>query len=194
MKKKTIVSIFITIAISTATFYGGLYYGVVKTESVFEELLKEFKDISEKVHTFAEVSDPKNVRFYVSELHRILDDITFLNNLVRSGQLSDESFNIFGSKLDDVNDNVSSLRNELYDEMESLRLSLTVKMDDKVYGLKEDVITNRKHDRSNVISKFGDVNSKLDLLQRKLDEVNTDMKDVKDSKYGKKIFKQLQEK
>ena len=84
MKKKTIVSIFITIAISTATFYGGLYYGVVKTESVFEELLKEFKDISEKVHTFAEVSDPKTVRFYVSELHRILDDITFLNNLVRS--------------------------------------------------------------------------------------------------------------
>ena len=190
MKKKTIVSTFITIAISTATFYGGLYYGVVKTESVFEE----FKDISKTVHTFAEVSDPETVRLYISELHRILDDITFLNNLVSSGQLADESFNIFGSKLDDVNDNISSLRNELYEEMESLRLSLTVKMDDKVYGLKEDVITNRKHDRSNVISKFGDVNSKLDLLQRKLDVVNTDMKDVKDSKYGKKIFKQLQEK
>ena len=129
MKKKTIVSTFITIAISTATFYGGLYYGVVKTESVFEELLKEFKDISKTVHTFAEVSDPETVRLYISELHRILDDITFLNNLVSSGQLADESFNIFGSKLDDVNDNISSLRNELYEEMESLRLSLTVKMD-----------------------------------------------------------------
>ena len=108
MKKKTIISIFITIVVSTATFYGGLYYGVMKTESVFEELLKEFKDISEKVHTFAEVSDPKTVRLYISELHRILDDITFLNNLVSSGQLADESFNIFGSKLDDVNDNISS--------------------------------------------------------------------------------------
>ena len=194
MKKKTIVSIFITIAISTATFYGGLYYGVVKMESVFDELLEEFRDISDTVHTFAEVSDPKTVRFYVSELNRILDDITFLGKMVESGQLADESLNIFGSKLDDVNDNVSSLRTELYKEIESLRLSLTVKMDDKVYGLKEDVITNRKHDRSNVISKFSDVNSKLDLLQRKLDEVNIDMKDVKDSKYGKKIFKQLQEK
>ena len=194
MKKKTIVSIFITIAISTATFYGGLYYGVMKMESVFDELLEEFRSISDTVHTFAEVSDPKTVRFYVSELHRILDDITFLNNLVRSGQLADESLNIFGGKLDDINDNVSSLRTELYKEIESLRLSLTVKMDDRVYGLKEDVITNRKHDRSNVISKFSDVNSKLDLLQRKLDEVNIDMKDVKDSKYGKKIFKQLQEK
>ena len=194
MKKKTIVSIFITIAISTATFYGGLYYGVMKMESVFDELLEEFRSISDTVHTFAEVSDPKTVRFYVSELNRILDDITFLGKMVESGQLADESLNIFGSKLDDVNDNVSSLRTELYKEIESLRLSLTVKMDDKVYGLKEDVITNRKHDRSNVISKFSDVNSKLDLLQRKLDEVNIDMKDVKDSKYGKKIFKQLQEK
>ena len=184
MKKKTIVSIFITIAISTATFYGGLYYGVVKTESVFEELLKEFKDISEKVHTFAEVSDPKTVRFYVSELHRILDDITFLNNLVRSGQLSDESFNIFGSKLDDVNDNVSSLRNELYDEMESLRLSLTVKMDDKVYGLKEEVVT----DRNTVLSKLHDINRQLEALEDMTNEISADVDTIKNSKYAKKIW------
>ena len=184
MKKKTIISIFITIVVSTATFYGGLYYGVMKTESVFEELLKEFKDISEKVHTFAEVSDPKTVRLYISELKRILDDITFLNNLVSSGQLADESFNIFGSKLDDVNDNVSSLRNELYEEMESLRLSLTVKMDDKVYGLKEDVVTGRKA----VLSKLNGINIRLDALEDMVSELSTDVDTIKNSKYGKKIW------
>jgi len=86
--------------------------------------------------------------------------------------------------VEEVDDRLIMLREEMYKELESLRLSITVKTDDKVYGLKEEVITDRK----TVLFKLHDINNQLDKLQGKLEKTNTDVQTVKDSKYGKKIW------
>ena len=72
----------------------------------------------------------------------------------------------------------------MYKELKSLQLSITVKTDDKVYGLKEEVVTDRKA----VLSKLGDVNRRLDALEVMVSELSTDVDTIKNSKYGKKIW------
>jgi hypothetical protein len=165
-------------------FWAGMYYSMEKLSQEIEKWSSEYEQVSSNLSLYMEVADPQTVRFYVKELNKILDDITFLNNLVKSGQLADESLVVYASMVEDVDDRLIMLRKEMYEELESLRLSITVKTDDKVYGLKEDVVTGRKA----VLSKLNDLNSQLDMFQRKLEKTNTDVQTVKDSKYGKKIW------
>ena len=165
-------------------FWAGMYYSMDKLSQEIEKWSSEYEQVSSNLSLYMEVADPQTVRFYVKELNKILDDITFLNNLVRTGQLAEDSFAVYESMVEDVNDRILMLRVEMYDELESLRLSITVKTDDKVYGLKEDVVTGRKA----VLLKLNDLNSQLDMLQRKLEKTNKDVQTVRESKYGKKIW------
>ena len=103
---------------------------------------------------------------------------------MRSGQIADESLVVYASMVEDVDDRLIMLREEMYKELKSLRLSITVKTDDKVYGLKEEVVTDRKA----VLSKLGDVNRRLDALEVMVSELSTDVDTIKNSKYGKKIW------
>ena len=165
-------------------FWAGMYYSMDKLSQEIEKWSSEYEQVSSNLSLYMEIADPETVRFYVKELNKILDDITFLNNLVRTGQLAEDSFAVYESMVEDVNDRILMLRVEMYDELESLRLSITVKTDDKVYGLKEDVVTGRKA----VLLKLNDLNSQLDMLQRKLEKTNKDVQTVRESKYGKKIW------
>ena len=165
-------------------FWAGMYYSMDKLSQEIEKWSSEYEQVSSNLSLYMEVADPQTVRFYVKELNKILDDITFLNNLVRTGQLAEDSFAVYESMVEDVNDRILMLRVEMYDELESLRLSITVKTDDKVYGLKEEVVTGRKA----VLLKLNDLNSQLDMLQRKLEKTNKDVQTVRESKYGKKIW------
>ena len=165
-------------------FWAGMYYSMDKLSQEIEKWSSEYEQVSSNLSLYMEIADPETVRFYVRELNKILDDITFLNNLVKSGQLADESLVVYASMVEDVDDRLIMLRKEMYEELESLRLSITVKTDDKVYGLKEDVVTGRKA----VLLKLNDLNSQLDMLQRKLEKTNKDVQTVRESKYGKKIW------
>ena len=161
-----------------------MYYSMEKLSQEIEKWSSEYELVSSNLSQYMEVADPQTVRFYVKELNKILDDITFLNNLVKSGQLADESLVVYASMVEDVDDRLIMLREEMYDELESLRLSITVKTDDKVYGLKEEVVTDRRA----VLSKLGDVNRRLDALEEMISELSTDVDTIKNSKYGKKIW------
>ena len=168
-------------------FWAGMYYSMEKLSQEIEKWSSEYEQVSRNLSQYMEIADPQTVRFYVKELNKILDDITFLNNLVKSGQLADESLVVYASMVEDVDDRLIMLREEMYDELESLRLSITVKTDDKVYGLKEEVVTDRRA----VLSKLGDVNRRLDALEVMVSELSTDVDTIKNSKYGKKIWLSL---
>ena len=165
-------------------FWAGMYYSMEKLSQEIEKWSSEYEQVSNNLSLYMEVADPQTVRFYIRELNKILDDITFLNNLVKSGQLADESLVVYATMVEDVDDRLIMLREEMYDELESLRLSITVKTDDKIYGLKEDVVTGRKA----VLSKLNGLNIRLDALEDMVSELSTDVDTIKNSKYGKKIW------
>ena len=165
-------------------FWAGMYYSMEKLSQEIEKWSSEYEQVSNNLSLYMEIADPQTVRFYVKELNKILDDITFLNNLVKSGQLADESLVVYVSMVEEVDDRLIMLREEMYEELESLRLSITVKTDDKVYGLKEDVVTGRKA----VLSKLNGINIRLDALEDMVSELSTDVDTIKNSKYGKKIW------
>ena len=93
--KNKIIQIVIMIIIGVGGFYGGIYYGIMKTDVYMENLMTEFEQISDDVDAFVKVSDPKTIRAYVKELNKILDDIEFLHNIIESGQLADEAITDF---------------------------------------------------------------------------------------------------
>ena len=165
-------------------FWAGMNYSMNKLSQEIGKWSSEYEQVNKNLSQYMEVADPQTVRFYVKELNKILDDITFLNNLVRSGQIADESLVVYASMVEDVDDRLIMLREEMYKELKSLQLSITVKTDDKVYGLKEEVVTDRKA----VLSKLGDVNRRLDALEVMVSELSTDVDTIKNSKYGKKIW------
>tara|TARA_R100001510_G_C7557050_1_gene138548 strand:- start:22 stop:555 length:534 start_codon:yes stop_codon:yes gene_type:complete len=72
-------------------FTSGLYLGVQKANDRVEELDKQYKETDNKVAVFTDLNDPKTIQSYVKQLRKILDDITFLGQLIESGQLADEA-------------------------------------------------------------------------------------------------------
>ena len=174
----------LVMALTLSGFWAGIYYGIVEFENQVQIWDSNYQIITDKVWAYEKVADPKTVRLYVKELNKILDDINFLNNLVKSGQLADESLVVYASMVEDVDDRLLMLRKDMYDELESLRLSITVKTDDKVYGLKEEVVT----DRNTVLSKLHDINRQLEALEVMTNEISADVDTIKNSKYAKKIW------
>jgi hypothetical protein len=165
-------------------FSAGVYYATLEFENELNVWDSNYQIITDKVYAFEEVSDPKTIRLYVKELNKILDDINFLNNLVKSGQLANESLNVYGDKISDIDERLLSLRAIMYVELESLRLSITTKIDDKIHDLKEDMVTSRKA----VFSKLDGINRQLDALEGMTNELSTDVDIIKNSKYAKKIW------
>jgi len=187
MKSKLLnktVNAILVISLTLSGFWAGIYYGIVEFENQVQIWDTNYQIITDKVWAFEKVSDPKTIRLYVKELNKILDDITFLSKMVKSGQLADESLVVYASMVEDVDDRLIMLRKEMYDELESLKLSITVKTDDKVYGLKEDVVTGRKA----VLSKLNGINRQLEALEDMTSELSADVNTIKNSKYAKKIW------
>ena len=179
-----VVNATLVMTLTLSGFWAGMYYGIVEFENQVQIWDSNYQVITDKVWAYEKVADPKTVRLYVKELNKILDDIDFLNNLVKSGQLADKSLNVYGDKISDIDKRLLSLRAIMYVELESLRLSITVKTDDKVYGLKEEVVNSRKK----VLSKLGGINRQLDALEGMTNELSTDVDIIKNSKYAKKIW------
>ena len=179
-----VVNTTLVMTLTLSGFWAGMYYGIVEFENQIQIWDSNYQIITDKVWAFEKVADPETIRLYVKELNKILDDINFLNNLVKSGQLADESLNVYGDKISDIDERILSLRAVMYVELESQRLSITVKTDDKVYGLKEEVINSRKK----ALSKINDLKRNADKLETMINELAVDIDTIKNSKYGKKIW------
>ena len=187
--KDKIIQIVIMIIIGVGGFYGGIYYGVMKTDVYIENLMDEFEQISDDVDAFVKVSDPKTIRAYVKELNKILDDIEFLHNIIESGQVADEAitefFNSYQNKLDELNERVVILAIETQ--------GILSEMSEEV---KSDLRTNKvelentlKSESDSVRKEIGKLYDKTDELYRELEQVSILLDKAKETLIGKQVFK-----
>jgi prefoldin subunit 5 len=151
-----IVKIVISTLIGAGCFGAGLYYSTIRFNQTLDNIKSEYDVISEQVDTFVDLSNPKTIRFYTTELRRLLDDIKFLHVLIESGQIADEKLDEYlASKEGNVDGD------ELQDEVTSQLIN------------------------SDVTSKVDSLNKQITLLENKLNDVNKVIDKIKNSKMSK---------
>jgi len=187
--KNKIIQIVIMVIIGIGGFYGGVYYGVMKTNVYIENLMGEFEKISDNVDAFVKVSDPETIRHYVKELNKILGDIEFLHNIIESGQVADEAitefFNSYQNKLDNLNERVvvlaletQSMLSEISGEVKSDLRSNKIELENKL-----------KSESDSVRKEIGKLYDKTDELYKELEQVSVLLDKAKDTFIGKQVFK-----
>ena len=169
-------------------FSVGIYYATLEFENQVNVWDSNYQIITDKVYAFEKVSDPKTIRLYVTELNKILDDVTFLGKIVESGQVSSESLDEFFSEYQDKIENVNGRIKRLYSEVTELE-----------YKFKEQVtrLTGETEDNLELINSLAGeldeqnmyVNQLNIKLGQSIQEVEDDVQTIKSSKYGKKIWK-----
>ena len=187
--KNRLLSLGFMVVIGVGGFYGGIYYGVMKTNVYIENLMNEFEQISDDVNAFVKVSDPKTIRRYVKELNKILDDIEFLHNIIESGQIADEAitefFNSYQNKLDNLNERVvvlaletQGMLSEISGEVKSDLRSNKIELENKL-----------KSESDSVRKEIGKLYDKTDQLYKELEQVSILLDKAKDTFIGKQVFK-----
>ena len=187
--KNKIIQIVIMVIIGLGGFYGGVYYGVMKTDIYIENLMGEFEKISDDVDAFVKVSDPETIRHYVKELNKILGDIEFLHNIIESGQIADEAltefFNSYQNKLDNLNERVvvlaletQGMLSEISGEVKSDLRSNKIELENKL-----------KSESDSVRKEIGKLYDKTDELYKELEQVSVLLDKAKDTFIGKQVFK-----
>jgi len=169
-------------------FSAGVYYSTLEFENQIQVWDSNYQIITDKVYAFEKVSDPKTIRLYVKELNKILDDVTFLGKMVKSGQTSaeslDEFFSNYDTMINSVNDRILELNKE---HMESV-----TKFNSQIAGLSEDQdeLFDTTEDLEIIIKDQSDYISQLNVeLGQSINKVEEDVQTIKSSKYGKKIWK-----
>ena len=190
MKMKSVMPVLITLVISVAMFYGGIYYGIMKTDVYMENLMTEYEKISDEVDAFKKVSDPETIRKYVKELNKILDDVKFLNKVIETGQLADESLSEFfkesQSQIDQVNERLQVFAHEIKYLHESIYREVA-ELQDSTHDLINDKVTKSEEE---VKKQLGEMYDKLDVLYKELEEVSILVDKAKETFLGKTIFKE----
>ncbi|MBC8421836.1 MAG: hypothetical protein H8E03_00290 [Pelagibacteraceae bacterium] len=179
----------IIVVIGVGGFYGGLYYATKSFDNYTDELLVEFKHISDDIDVFRKVTDPSTVRHYIKELNLILDDINFLDQVIQSGQVADETLDSFlldyQRKLDETNVKMVELSIELQGTVSDISESLTVDINNSHIAIEGLVAKN-----SNDIKKeIGDLYDKVDSLHKDLEKLTVILESAKNTFFGKRVFK-----
>ena len=165
-------------------FSVGIYYGLERSEHYLESVMTEYEIISDKVDTFEKVSDPKTIRLYVRELNKLLDDMNRLGTLINGGdELNivltnyEKEYVRLQQKVADVLDEIEVVEGKLINQDITLSDFTDVNMD-KIAKLKKQI-----QDQNNYTTQ---VNTSLG---QKIKGVEDEIIIIKNSKYGKKIWK-----
>ena len=190
MKMRSVMPVLITLVISVATFYGGIYYGVMRTDVYIENLMSEFENISEDVAAFKKISDPETIRAYVKELNKILDDVTFLNKVIETGQIAEESLNDFfeesQNQLDGVNERIVVLALETQGMISELSEGVT----SDLRSNKVELENTLKSESDSVKKEIGKLYDRVDELYKELEKLSILVDKAKETFFGKVIFKE----
>jgi hypothetical protein len=183
----------VSVLFGIVAFYAGILYSLKEMENQIDVWDSNYQIITDKVYAFEKVSDPKTIRLYVKELNKILDDVTFLGKMVKSGQTSaeslDEFFSNYDTMINSVNDRILELNKE---HMESV-----TKFNSQIAGLSEDQdeLFDTTENLEIIIKDQSDYISQLNVeLGQSINKVEEDVQTIKSSKYGKKIWKVNQKK
>ena len=183
-----IVKIVISTLIGTGCFGAGLYYSTLKFNETLDNIKSEYDVISEQVDTFVDLSNPKTIRFYTTELRKLLDDIKFLHVLIESGQIADEKLDEYlASKQSNV-DVLEKTLSSITTEVDSMLTSSHDHMHLMVEELQDSVKTQLTESSSEVTSTVDDLNKQITSLLKSIGVIQKDINVVKKSRYGKKIW------
>jgi len=187
--KSRLLSLGFMIVIGVGGFYGGIYYGIMKTDVYMENLMVEFEQISDNVDAFVKVSDPKTIRAYVKELNKILDDIEFLHNIIESGQIADEAitdfFDAHQNKLDELNERVVILALET----QGILSEMSGEVKSELSANKTELENKLKSESDSVRKEIGKLYDKTDELYKELEQVSILLDKAKETLIGKQVFK-----
>ena len=157
---------------------------MTRVNSKMDEWNESYKAIEEDVSAFIKVSDPKTIRLYVKELNKMLDDMNRLGILIDGGNelniiLTDyeKEYIRLQKKVSEVLDEVEVVKDKLITQ------NITLSEDqDELFDTTEDLEIIIK-DQSDYINQLNTT------LSQKIKDVEKDVIIIKDSKYGKKIWK-----
>ena len=183
-----IVKVIMSTLIGAGCFSAGLYYATLEFDETLDNIMGEYEVISEQVDAFVDISNPETIRFYTTELRKLLDDIKFLHVLIESGQIADEKLDEYlaskQSNVDVLEETLSSITTEV----DSMLTSSHDHMHLMVEELQDSVKTQLTDSSSEVTSTVDDLNKQITSLLKSIDTIQKDINVVKKSRYGKKIW------
>jgi cell division septum initiation protein DivIVA len=180
-----IVKIVISTLIGTGCFGAGLYYATLEFYETLDNIMGEYEVISEQVDAFVDISNPETIRFYTTELRKLLDDIKFLHVLIESGQIADEKLDDYLASQQSNVDVLEKTLSSITVEVDSMLTSSHDHMHLMVEELQDSVKTQLIHSTSQVTSKVDDLSGQLSSFENKLDDVNKVIEKIKNSKMSK---------
>ena len=178
-----LVKIVILTLIGTGCFGTGLYYSTIRFNQTLDNIKSEYDVISEQVDVFVDLSNPKTIRFYTTELRRLLDDIKFLHVLIESGQIADEKLDEYLASKEGNVDGIMKRLDGITSEVDSMLTSSHDHMHLMVEELQDEVTSQLIN--SDVTSKVDSLNKQITSLENKLDDVNKVIDKIKNSKMSK---------
>ena len=178
-----LVKIVILTLIGTGCFGTGLYYSTIRFNQTLDNIKSEYDVISEQVDAFVDLSNPKTIRFYTTELRRLLDDIKFLHVLIESGQIADEKLDEYLASKEGNVDGIMKRLDGITTEVDSMLTSSHDHMHIMVEELQDEVKSQLIN--SDVTSKVDSLNKQITSLENKLNDVNKVIDKIKNSKMSK---------
>ena len=178
------IGFILSVLFGIVCFSAGIYYSSSQFDESLDLVMDEYEVISDKVDAFEKVSDPKTIRLYVRELNKLLDDMNRLGTLIDGGDelnivLTDyeKEYGRLQTKVSELIDEVELVEEKLLNQNITLSDFTDVNME-KIDELKKKIEQQRQYTADVKVS-----------LESKFKDVENDVIIIKDSKYGKKIWK-----
>ena len=178
------IGFILSVLFGIVTFFAGIQYSLNVMEKQVDVWDSNYQIITDKVLSFEKVSDPKTIRLYVNELNKLLDDMNRLGTLIDGGNELDiilvnyeKEYIKLHTKVFELIDEVELVEKKLLNQNITLSDFTDVNME-KIDELKKKIDQQRQYTADTKVS-----------LESKLKDVENDVIIIKDSKYGKKIWK-----
>ena len=178
-----IVKVIMSTLIGAGCFSAGLYYATLEFDETLDNIMGEYEVISEQVDAFVDISNPETIRFYTTELRKLLDDIKFLHVLIESGQIADEKLDEYlaskQSNVDVLEETLSSITTEVDSILTSSHLM--------VEELQDSVKTQLTSSATEVSTEVNKLSSQFKEIKNQLDGLNKVIDKIKNSKLAKHL-------
>ena len=165
-------------------FSAGIYYSTTEFEEQVNVWDSNYQIITDKVYSFEKVSDPKTIRLYVKELNKLLDDMNRLGTLIDGGDELNIVLTNYEKEYDRLQRKVSDVMDEI-EVVEDKLITQNITLSDFTDVNMEKIAELKKQ-----IQEQNDYTSQVNTtLGQKIKDVEDDVIIIKNSKYGKKIWK-----
>ena len=182
-----VVKIIMSTLIGAGCFSAGLYYATLEFDETLDNIMGEYEVISEQVDAFVDISNPETIRFYTTELRKLLDDIKFLHVLIESGQIADEKLDDYLASQQSNVDVLEKTLSSITVEVDSMLTSSHDHMHLMVEELQDSVKTQLTSSATEVSTEVNKLSSQFKEIKNQLDELNKVIDKIKNSKLAKHL-------